>query len=342
MSDDAPSPELAEPQGAMSVDSAAAFLTKSLENGSIPRSDTGQFAPRAKPDAAPVAEDAKPVDDKVVDLKTGKPPVEAKAEEAVEDDDDLEFELPAEKEGEEPKRLKLTQLYEGYEKAAKLEAELEEARTATKTLPAEYQTGLQEILQTRAKYLEEMDVIARAINPVPPSLDMLDPNSAKYDPDGYYAMARKFDQDRTILAKIKQDRETKEKQQAEQQAILNKAHAAREWEALYRAWPESKNPEVMKRVIDGLANDYGFTKEEIENIGDHRQLLVIRDAIELRALKAKQADAVKVVRAKPKLVKGAARTTTDPKATARTNAMSRLQQTGSMDAAAEVLKGMFK
>lgn len=332
---DAPMQELAEAAEPLSVDSAAALLTRSMEQERTPRDTNGQFA-------AKQAEEL-PADDKVVDLKTGKPPVEAKeAAPDEEDDEDLEFELPPEKKGAEPQKLKLSALYDGYTKAQALEKEIEQVRSQSKTVPAEYQTALQETIQTRAKYLHDIEIIKKAITPVRPTLNMLDPNSDKYDPDGYRFMAHKFDQDRAILGKIEADRVALQKQQDEQQDILNKAHSAREMEALHRAWPESKDPATLRNLAVSLVKDYGFTNDEIENIGDHRQLLVIRDALELRALKAKQADAVKVVRAKPKLVKGTARTTTDPKATARTNAMSRLQATGSMDAAAEFVKGLIK
>jgi hypothetical protein len=328
--------ELAEPAQAFSVDSAAALLGKSMSSAEIARSSDGKFTSKTSPETAET-----PVDDpaKVIDLKTGKPAEVAKVEE---DDEDLEFELPPEKEGEEAKRLKLSQLYEGYEKAAKLEAEIEQVRSQVKTVPAEYQTQIQETVQARAKYLEGLEMMERMVNPRQPSLDMMDPNSPKYDPDGYYAAARKFEQDRELIGAIRADRAKVSKAQEEQQSILAKAHVAREMESLNRAWPESKDPAALKRLADSLINDYGFSNEEIENISDHRQLLVVRDALELRALKAKQADAVKVVRAKPKLVKGAARSSTDPKATARSNAMSRLTATGSMDAAAEVIKGLLK
>ena len=335
---DAPMQELAEASEPLSVDSAAALLTRSMEQErAAPREPNGQFAAKQ---AEKVEE--KP-EDKVVDLKTGKPPVEAKEEPpAEEDDEDLEFELPPEKEGAEPQKLKLSALYDGYTKAQALEKEIEQLRSQSKTVPAEYQTALQETIQTRGRYLEGLDFLKKTINPVRPSLEMLDPANAKYDPDGYRFQAQKFDQDRALLYKIDQDARASREQQEQQQDILNKAHSARETAALHKAWPESKDDAVLKRVAEGLARDYGFTNDEIQNISDHRQLLVIRDALELRALKAKQADAVKVVRAKPKLVKGTARSTTDPKATARTNAMSRLQATGSMDAAAEFVKGLMK
>ena len=299
-----------------------------------PRAPDGKFAPKTP---AETAEKAETEAAKVVDLKTGKPAEVAKAEAPAEDEEDLEFELPPEKEGEAAKRLKLSQLYEGYEKASKYETEIEQLRTQAKTVPAEYQSQLQETMATRSKYLEGLSVIEKMVNPQAPSLDMLNPSHQSYDPDGYYAGMQRFERDKQVLAAIKNDQTRLTKQQEAEQATLAKAHSARELEALHRAWPESKNPETLKKVAETLAKDYGFTNSEIENIGDHRQLLVIRDALELRALKAKQAEAVKVVRAKPKLVKGAARSTTTGPSPAKSAAMGRFEQSFSLEDAIDAL-----
>lgn len=330
--------EAAQTAAPFTMDNAAAAMSKALGGEEPARAPDGKFAPKTP---AETAEKAETEPAKVVDLKTGKPAEVAKAEAPAEDDEDLEFELPPEKEGEQAKRLKLSQLYEGYEKASKYETELEQLRTQAKTVPAEYQTQLQETMATRSKYLEGLSVIERMVNPQAPSLDMLNPSHQSYDPDGYYAGMQKFERDKQVLAAIRNDQAKLTKQQEAERETLTKAHVAREMEALHRAWPESKNPETLKKVAETLVKDYGFTNTEIEAIGDHRQLLVIRDALELRALKAKSADAAKVVRAKPKLVKGAARPTTNPNESARSNAMNALRQTGSMDAAAAALKGLI-
>lgn len=331
--DTAAAPVTAEQSQPFSESTAAAALTKTITQAERPR-ENGRFVAKDKPSEA----DADPA--KVVDLKTGKPPETVTEQVETDDDEDLEFELPAAEEGKEPTRRKLSELWDKAEKAEALEKEVETLRTATKSIPVEYTTALQEAVQTRGQYLQGLEQIARIINPQAPSLELLNPQNAKYDPDAYYAGMQKFEQDKTNLAQLRADQQRLQKEQEEQSEVLNKAQMARERDALLKAWPEFKEQATRKAMGEGLIKTYGFDPEEIKGIADHRQLLVIRDALELRALKAKQAEAVKVVRQKPKLVKGAARNTTDPKATAKSNAMSQLQGTGSMDAAAKALKAL--
>ncbi len=327
-------PVTASQAQAFTVDTAVAALGKSMAQEATPRSPTGQYAAKDKPETL----ETDPA--KVVDLKTGKPPEPAAPVEVDTDDDDLEFEIPSNEEGKEAKRLKLSELYERYEKAEALEKEVETLRTQTKSVPAEYTAALQEAVQVRGQYLKGLEQIARIINPQAPSLELLNPNHPKYDPDLYYATATKFENDKANLQELRADQERLQREQDDQQQALNSAFFAGEREAILKAWPEFKDVAVRKQMGDDLIKTYGFDIKEIKGIADHRQLLVIRDALELRALKAKQAEAVKVVRAKPKLVKGAARNTTDPKATAKSNAMSRLQTDNSMDAAARALKAL--
>lgn len=324
----------AEVGNPLSMDNAAALMGKALNPGPD-RGTNGQFQAKAP------AEEAPKDDAKVVDLKTGKPAEAAKTEAVEEEDDDPEFEIAAE-EGKEPVRRKLSQLWEGFERAEKLSKELEEVKTSAQRIPAEYTTQLEETVKTRGDYIKGLEAIARMIQPQRPSLEMLNPNSDKYDPDSYYQMARKFDADVENLRRVRAGIDEETRRQDAEKDVLTKAATARELEKLKAAWPEfDKDVKVRETVAKEMAENYGFSLEEINAITDHRQLLVVRDAMELRALKAKQADAVKVVRAKPTLVKGAARSTTDSKAAARSNAMAELHQTGSMAAAAKALAGLI-
>lgn len=320
----------------LSMDNAAALMGKALNPGPD-RGTNGQFQAKTPAEEAPKDET------KVVDLKTGKPAESAKTEAPAEEDDDPEFEIAAEEEGKEPVRRKLSQLWEGFERAEKLSKELEEVKTSAQRIPAEYTTQLEETVKTRGDYIKGLEAIARMIQPQRPSLEMLNPNSDKYDPDSYYHLARKFDADTEHLRRARAGIEEENKRQLADTEVLTKAQSARELEKLKAAWPEfDKDQKVRQTVVKEMAETYGFTLDEINAISDHRHLLVVRDAMELRALKAKQADAVKVVRAKPKLVKGAARSsTTDSKAAARSNAMAELQATGSMAAAAKALAGLI-
>lgn len=119
------------------------------------------------------------------------------------------------------------------------------------------------------------------------------------------------------------------------------AYLSGEREQLYKAWPEVKTPETARKISADLKQNYGFSDQEIVNTTDHRMWLVVRDALEFRASKAKQAEAVKVVRGKPKLVKGAARSSTDSKAAGRSQAMAKLSQTGSIHDAVQAVKGQI-
>lgn len=326
----------AEVGNPLSMDNAAALMGKALNPGPD-RGTNGQFQAKTPAEEAP--ED----DAKVVDMKTGKPAESAKTEAPAEEEDDPEFEIASEEEGKEPVRRKLSQLWEGFERAEKLSKELEDVKTSAQRVPAEYASQIEETVKARGDYIKGLEAIGRMIQPQRPSLEMLNSNSDKYDPDSYYQMARKFDADVENLRRVRAGLDEETRRQDAEKDVLTKAATARELEKLKAAWPEfDKDVKVRETVAKEMAENYGFSLEEINAITDHRQLLVVRDAMELRALKAKQADAVKVVRAKPKLVKGAARSsTTDSKAAARSNAMAELQATGSMAAAAKALSGLI-
>jgi len=336
---DEPAFDFAEPPSALTMDSGAALLANSMR-AEREREPSGKFKAAEKP---AVSDDP---ENKVVDLKTGKPPAEAKVEDdpakaAADDDEDLEFEFPPEAEGKDPTRRKLSELVEGYEKAAKLETELETLRSESAHVPAEYKTAVLETVQARGQYLKGLEFVSKLFNPQPPSTAMLDESHPSYDPAAYRMAYQQFEQTKAAIADIAKQHETLTKEQTEQNAALMKAHLAGEREALYKAWPEAKSPETVKKVTEVLRKDYGFTPEEIAATTDHRMFLVIRDALEFRASKAKQAEAVKVVRQKPKLVKGAARITTDSKAAGRSQAMAKLSQTGSIHDAVKAVKGLI-
>jgi hypothetical protein len=331
-----PTFDFANPTEALTLDSGAAVLAQSMR-AERDRAPDGRFkgAEKAETEADP--------ENKVVDLKTGKPPEKAEepAKAEADEDEDLEFEFPPEEDGKEPVRRKLSELVEGYDKASVLEKEVTELRSRANEVPVEYATGLEETVKARAQYMRSLEYVSKLFNPVAPNVAMLDPNHPNYDPDGYRAAYQAFEQSKKATEQIRADYETAAKEQREQQGVLLKAHLAKEQAALYKAWPEAKNPEVAKKVREDVARHYGFTDQEIGATTDHRMFLVLRDALELRASKAKQAEAVKVVRQKPKLVKGAARTTTDSKATGRSTAMRSLAQTGNARDAAAALKGLI-
>lgn len=325
-----PAFDFAAPTEALSLDRGAQILGDSLREKPDNREPNGRFKGTEKP----VEEDPK-----VVDLKTGKPPV---AEEKVEaDDEDPEFEFEPEAEGKEPTRRKLSELVTGYEKAATLEKEIETLRSQTSNMPVEVTTAVQQAVQERGRYLESLQYVAKLFNPVEPDPTLANPNHPNYNPETYWAAKEAHDRSKAAVEQIQKEYQTEKAKQDEQtQALLN-AYMAREREALFKAWPEVRTQETAKKVSEALKSVYGFTDQEIKNTTDHRMFMVIKDALEFRASKAKEAEAVKVVRKLPKLVKGAARSTTDSKAAGRSQAMAKLAQTGSIHDAVGAIKGLI-
>jgi hypothetical protein len=325
------SSELAE-ANPVSTSEAAVLLSKLTAN-ERDRAPTGQF--KAKEPAETVVESEEPA--KVVDLK-GQP-VET-AEAPAEDDEDLEFEFDAGEEGKEPVRRKLSELVEGYERAQKLEAEYNELKTKAQTVPDEFFKSIEENNKVRSAYAQKLDIVERLTKPTPPAISLVDPNSPDYDPERYHALARKYQDDTKLLQAVNAERERIQSEQTAEQQRMSQAIMAREWAKLEQAWPEFKAKETQDAYVKTL-RDYGFSDEEIKNNMDSRAFQIVRDAMKYRDLAAKKVETAKVARSKPKLVKGAARSTTNPANTARTNALSRLKETGSVEAAAAALKGLI-
>lgn len=83
--------------------------------------------------------------------------------------------------------------------------------------------------------------------------------------------------------------------QRQQQELIERRKAefaAKEAEILMQKMPDLKSPEKAKKISaswDRAASEYGFAPEEVANIIDHRQLLVLTDAMKYRALVAAKA-----------------------------------------------------
>lgn len=340
-----PSFDFAAPTEALTLDKGARLLGDSLADD-VPkgreREPNGRFKGAEKP-----AED----ENKVVSLRPGqtdKAALDQKTEDPAPDEnkahsaeDDIEFEFEPEAEGKEPVRRKLSELVEAYEKASTLEKEIETLRSQASQVPAEYTAGLQQVVQDRGRYLQSLEYVAKLFNPAEPDPNLANPNHPNYDPQSYWAAKEAHDRSKTAIEQIRKEYEAEKAKQDEQTKLLLNAYMAREREALYKAWPEAKSPETAKQVAETLKRDYGFTDQEIAATSDHRMFLVVRDAMAFRASKAKEAEAVKVVRKLPKLVKGAARSTTDSKAAGRSQAMARLAETGSIHDAVKAIEGLI-
>lgn len=105
------------------------------------------------------------------------------------------FELPPEEEGGEPRRIPATEVFEGYQKAQELAAEIEEVRRGT-VPPVEYDRQIMETVQARGRIMQELQSYAQLLQPQEPDLELLNQASPvqpgsllSAGPDGWPAEA---------------------------------------------------------------------------------------------------------------------------------------------------------
>lgn len=303
-----------------------------VEGGAANMPDLGGNDAPAKP--APSAEAAAAQEPVKAPAKPDAPAREAEPED---DEDYLELE-PA-SEGKEAVRYKLSEVIEGFNKSRELSGEVETLRTKAASVPVEYEQKMREILPLKLQYANALKQWADYNAPKPPPLDMLNPQHPSYDPDGYHRMATEA-QKREAETKAAREQERSVRQQAEAaQAEIDSLHLSREQAKVHEFWPELKTEAGADEAVKAVQKHYGLTRDEINGIADHRFFKMAKDAIAYHASKAREAEAVKKVTAKPKLIKSSARAGSSKGI--NSDHFGSLQKSGTLEDAAKVLGGLI-
>lgn len=94
-----------------------------------------------------------------------------------------------------------------------------------------------------------------------------------------------------------------ERSQASQQAA--QAEQARKAELFNNTWnvlqQEGIDKPKLEKIYGDMTTNYGFSKEELATVLDHRMVKVMRDAVAFRELKAKKAEVTKKVQSAPRV-----------------------------------------
>lgn len=298
------------------------------------RDDSGRFRAREPEQVQPAAKDETSED----------PAAKAKAEAPETEDDDDPFVEFAAEEGKEPVREKLSKVWEGFQRSQTLEQELQTAKTQQRALlPAEVEQVVAQVHGERTRLISQLDSYAKMISPEPPDLSLVNnPNSARYNPELFASQLAQYQTAKARLAEVSQEIENQQAiAKQEQEAVLN-ARAQREWQRIQQVWPEyaqSKDGQIKAR--SELKQRYGFDDETINSVIDSRFYALAKDALAFHQAKAKEAEAVKVVKAKPKLVTAVARQTATAKQRSSQDGLKRLQSSGSLEDAMAALDGIL-
>jgi hypothetical protein len=164
------------------------------------------------------------------------------------------------------------------------------------------------------------------------------------DPAEFAAKRQEYNERFAHIQAIKANVENNLQQQAayaqQQQQEQVKEILRQESERLAEALPEFRDPAKAKAVRGELRNflqTMGYTDTEIATVFDHRQVMIIRDAMEYRKLKEKGVEVKNKVATAPKLSKPGSQESKAGNEAFR-DKLAKLRKSGRVEDAAELIK----
>lgn len=231
--------------------------------------------------------------------------------------------------------------YQQFEEAQTVREQAQRQLDTYREAEQRYVTAIQEQTQQAAAYLQNVERLA-----MQPFQNVNWAQLEISNPAEHIRLSRAYQQTQAQLAQAKQaaaQNIAAQKQQWDtQQQTIRAERLAREQQALMKAIPEWRDPKVAdaeRLELSEFMLALGYTADEINNVDDHRALLVVRDAMRFRKAKTSgDAAAKKVVKLAKKLVKPGTRTT-DPAQTQAARAVkAHRADPRNMGAAAERVK----
>ena len=277
---------------------------------------------------------------------------EGQAEEETEEEvaEEEEFDVVAEEDlkytikvdGEELE-VGIDELKNGYQRQAdytRKSQALAEQRKETEAIQSERQR----LEQERQMYANGLQMLQEQQNSKLQEFNNTDWEALKNE-DPYQYMLKK-DEYRDAQEKVQNVQQQQVLIQQERADEANKARAhfvQQEYARLVEALPEWNDKEsIVKKDVQEYAKSVGFLPEEINQLADHRSVLVIKKAMEYDKLTTKVAPKKKAVKKVPKVQKsGRGNSKEDAATEAIKKKRTRLQKSGKQQDAASVFYDML-
>lgn len=193
---------------------------------------------------------------------------------------------------------------------------------------------VQQIQQFETQLVQDRDFTIQLVQSLMPQEP--DPALHAVDPFAYGEAKIQYDAIRRQLDHlVSQNQQAMQRQQAEQAQKLEQIKQ-REWQATLDKLPEladsTKLNSFVQDVIKYGSEAYGFTASELQTIAfDHRQAVVMRDALAYRKLQENKSKAAAKVEGRPPVLRGGTRQSPDSaRAREQKVAMDRLKSSGSL------------
>ena len=239
------------------------------------------------------------------------------------------------------------ELVRGYSRQSDYTKKTQELAEYRKQLDNGAQHLQNEIAQTQAARQEYVNAMSQAIESnygIAKQFENTDWERLKVEDREEYLTKR--DEYREVQDKIR-DLQTKQRgayeqqnreMQAQHQKVLEEEHA--KMVQILPEWGEPETQRAIAKSIGEFALSRGYSQEELNQLVDHRSILVLMEAKAFADMQGKQLKArAKKVKNKPKVVRSSAKKEkADKNKDIRTKQMKRLQETGRVQDAA----GLFE
>lgn len=327
--------------GAISMQDAISLLTTPEQDTVTEERPEEQEAPQPMEAESEVVEQDQPLEEEVFE---DDEVVEVDEVEELEEADDGEEEqqetfYTVKVDGEDYE-VSLEELQSGYSRQqafTKRSQELAEQRKAFEAQQAETQ-------QLRDAYAQQLELLTQQIQQTTPQEPDWVGLAREVTAEEYNAIKAQYDSQKAALAQAEQERQRiAQEQQAEQSEAMKKHLATQRDEMMNRipSWQdEATRNEERLEVIKYAQRRIGFSEEEISNASDARAIELLYKAWKWDNLQEKKPSVKKRTRKAPKMAKaGQPKTKAQVQSRSRQQALERLNNEKSIDAAVNYLMG---
>lgn len=323
-----------------------AFMT-AMDNG--PRGDTppeqspASEAPaqeqKAQPEQAEEADAAQVEESQASEQDPDTPEAAADDVETIEIDPEAELfeQVLTDTEGKKvTKKLSLKELQQGYLRTADYTRKTQELAKQRAQVQEEVRQAKSQVNETYEKRLAELQSIV--LKAVAPDLSSVDWSKlANEDAFEYVRLSNRRNEVQQLLQTIQAEQDKAQSASKEEQQKRKADEWQKSLEVLNREIP-SFGPEVVKRIIDA-AEQWGFSKDEVAQWTDHRQIRMLHALTERKAIEAKRPEIEKKVAVVTKVLKPG--TKSQPKS-ALSDAKAQLRKTGRREDALPIFESILR
>ena len=270
---------------------------------------------------------------------------ESEEEELDEDESEEEPDVYVVKVDGEELEVSLDELVKGYSRQSDYTRKTQELAGQRDEMTKLQQQWNNEISQAQAERQQYIDALGQFVQNSMGGLEQFQnvdwENLRQTDPIAFVTKKEELREAQDRVRQAQEEQARVNKQQQEETAKLRQLAIQEEHAKLVAAVPEWNNTEKRGKMASELSSyalEQGFTKEELQQLIDHRSLLVLMKAQKYDALQKSDVKAKKI-KNKPKVVRsGKGSTKKSDAKSKRIASMKRLKQTGKAEDAASLFE----